>query len=225
MQLDFFKFLTGIPGKITDLAKAKQLPSVSPCVSEPERKQIPNGSRENAQTASVVRRVGRDATLEARARTLLEAAGLKDFAPTVKVLWNGRMRSTAGTASYSKALVTLNPALQAFDEKEIERTFLHELAHLLAVARAGRRRIAAHGPEWKQACADLGIPGEHRCHTLSLPRRSLQRRYAYQCPVCRVIVKRTRPFRRKVACFACCKKHNRGKYHERFRLVSATSAI
>ena len=55
---------------------------------------------------------------------------------------------------------------------EVERTLRHEAAHLLAHWRAGRRRIQTHGPEWRQACADLGIPGETVTHTLPLaPRR------------------------------------------------------
>src|ERR1700687_2873461 len=40
---------------------------------------------------------------------------------------------------------------------EIERTLRHELAHLLAQFRVGRRRIAPHGAEWRRACRDLGI--------------------------------------------------------------------
>jgi predicted SprT family Zn-dependent metalloprotease len=40
---------------------------------------------------------------------------------------------------------------------EIDRTLRHELAHLLAQFRVGRRRIAPHGPEWRIACRDLGI--------------------------------------------------------------------
>src|ERR1700730_17806348 len=53
----------------------------------------------------------------------------------------------------------------AFDD-EIDRTLRHELAHLLAQFRAGRRRISPHGEEWRQACHDLGIGDEVRCHNL-----------------------------------------------------------
>ena len=37
---------------------------------------------------------------------------------------------------------------------EVDRTLRHELAHLLAQWRVGRRRIAPHGKEWRQACRD-----------------------------------------------------------------------
>ena len=119
----------------------------------------------------------------------------------------------------AKALVVLNPRLREFGDAEIERTLLHELAHVLAHHRAGRRRIAPHGPEWQRACRDLGMPDEKRCHDLPLPRRTLARPHAYRCPQCAAVIRRTRPLRRRVACFACCRTHSGGRYDERFRLV------
>ena len=113
------------------------------------------------------------------------------------------MRSTAGTAFVAKALITLNPRLREFGDEEVDRTLRHELAHLLAHHRAGRRRIAPHGPEWQQACRDLGLRDEKRCHTLPLPRRELAARHFYRCPACAQEVKRVRPFRRKTACLDC----------------------
>ena len=129
------------------------------------------------------------------------------------------MRSTAGTAWPSKCLVVLNERLRAFGEAEVDRTLRHELAHLLAHHRAGRRRIAPHGPEWQQACHDLGLHDETRCHTLPLPRRQQRRPYAYTCPACKIEVRRVRPMRGRTACLACCRKHNRGQYDERFRFI------
>ena len=67
------------------------------------------------------------------------------------------MRSTAGMAYPRRSLVTLNPRLREFGDEEVDRTLRHELAHLLAHHRAGRRRIAPHGPEWARACRDLGL--------------------------------------------------------------------
>ena len=71
--------------------------------------------------------------------------------------WNARMRTTAGVAVASRWEIWLNPALRGISPHEVERTLLHELAHLLAQHRVGRRRIAPHGQEWRQACQDLGI--------------------------------------------------------------------
>jgi predicted SprT family Zn-dependent metalloprotease len=160
--------------------------------------------------------------LERRARLLLRTVGCMALAARVQVRWNSRMRSTAGMASAAKALVTLNPRLIEFGWDEIDRTLRHELAHLLAHERAGRRRIAPHGPEWQQACLILGLKDEKRCHELPLPRRSLRARHHYRCPHCTVVIGRVRPLRRKSACLACCRRHNRGRYDERFRFQKFT---
>ncbi len=157
--------------------------------------------------------------LEDLARNLLLDLGCIELAARVRVRWNPRMRSTAGTALASKSLITLNPRLQEFGTEEVERTLRHELAHLLAHHRAGRRRIAPHGREWQQACRDLGLTDEKRCHELPLPRRTMQARHKYQCPGCAVELQRVRPLRRGSACLACCRKHNRGRYDARFRFV------
>jgi predicted SprT family Zn-dependent metalloprotease len=89
---------------------------------------------------------------------------------------------------------------------------------LLVQFRAGRRRVAPHGNEWRRACEDLGVGGESRCHTLPFPIRRQSRRYLYLCPNCRRDFPRTRLVKRKVACLACCRAFNRGAYDNRFRL-------
>ncbi len=154
-----------------------------------------------------------------KARDLLSTVGCADFAVKVVVRWNARMRSTAGMAFPAKALVHLNPRLREFGDDEIDRTLRHELAHLLAHHRAGRRRIAPHGREWRAACAELGLPGEKRCHDLPFPRRKFHAKHCYRCAQCGVEIARVRPMRRKSACLACCRAHNRGCYDERFRFV------
>jgi SprT protein len=146
--------------------------------------------------------------LQERAQSLLIALGHAALAARLTVRWNTRMRSTAGMAYPGQARVTLNPRLIAFGEAEIDRTLLHEVAHLLAHDRAGRRRIAP-----------LGLHEESRCHTLPLPRRKVARAHRYRCPVCGKHLDRVRPLRKKAACLACCRQHNRGKFDERFCLV------
>lgn len=168
-------------------------------------------------------RSGQDPALEKRCRELLCALGCDPLAVRVSVRWNPRMRSTAGMAFAAKALITLNPRLNEFGDEEVDRTLRHELAHLLAHYRAGRRRIAPHGPEWRQACRDLGLDDEKRCHTLPLPRRAIRPKHFYRCPGCGTEVHRVRPFRGKSACLKCCRRHNRGRYDERFRFVRITA--
>lgn len=161
---------------------------------------------------------GRDRDLEKRGAMLLRELGAEPIAKSLRVEWSARLKSTAGRASYRCQLITLNPRLHDFGETEVDRTLRHELAHLLAQFRVGRRRIAAHGREWRAACADLGIPGETRCHTLPLPVVQRVARFVYRCPMCTREFLRVRRVRRALACLACCKKHNRGLFDERAKL-------
>jgi predicted SprT family Zn-dependent metalloprotease len=204
LQLDFFESLLKV-------FQPETTPESAVCVEE-------TAARPERISAPLLRH-GDDPELLAKCRELLAPHGCLALAERVRVRWNARMRSTAGLARIEASLITLNPRLLEFGEEEIDRTLRHELAHLLAHFRAGRRRIAAHGREWRKACADLGVPGEARCHDLPLPRREQARRHIYVCPVCRKEVRRTRPFRRPSACLSCCRKFNRGRYDKRFKFV------
>lgn len=161
---------------------------------------------------------GRDPELEALARDLLLPLGAAGLAGRVRVEWSPRLRSAAGRAETHAARILLNRRLGAHGAGEIDQTLRHELAHLLAQFRAGRRRIAPHGAEWRRACADLGIPNEPRCHTLPFPIQRRARPYLYICPHCRRDFPRTRPLRRTSACLACCRAFSRGQFNRRFRL-------
>lgn len=160
----------------------------------------------------------RDHALEKQACHWLNELGLTDGAKSLRVEWNLKMRSTAGYARWPQWRIDLNPRLAEF-EGEVERTLKHELAHLIAYARAKRRRIKPHGAEWRRACADLGIPDESARHTLPLPRVKQARKYFYACPSCGNGVERVRKFKRHSACLACCKNHNEGRYDARFQFV------
>ncbi len=157
----------------------------------------------------------RDPQLEGVASDLLASAGCAGL--RVSVFWNHALRTTAGLANWRLLRITLNPRLVGVSAGEVRRTLVHELAHLLAQHRAGRRKISAHGPEWKLACADLGIPGEPRCHSLPFERRQLKKQFFYECPVCATVMARVRRQRRKVACLRCCRQFNAGAYSEKFR--------
>ena len=157
--------------------------------------------------------------LEETARALLRGIGCTKLADQVKVRWHSRLRTTAGQAYYAKCLVRMNPKLLQSGMEEVDKTLRHELAHLVARARTEQRRIEPHGPEWRQACRELGMPDEKRCHDLPLPRARQRSRHRYRCPHCQRDYDRVRPFRRAVACLECCRAHTRGHYDERFRLV------
>jgi SprT protein len=159
----------------------------------------------------------RDLDLETKARELLRAHDANRIATQLRVEWNSRLKTAAGRADYRQKLISLNPRLSEHPA-EIDRTLRHELAHLLAQFRAGRRRILPHGEEWREACRDLGIKGERRCHNLPFPVRLYGARFVYRCPNCRQEFPRVRRVRRAVACLACCRAHNGGEFDARFRL-------
>ncbi len=167
---------------------------------------------------------GADDQLEALARQwLIDIGFTTEPLQKLHVIWNTRLKSTAGYASYPSWRIELNPRLVDF-AGQVERTLRHELAHLVAFARAGKRKIEPHGPEWRQACADLGIADEPAHHRLPLPRTRRERGLAYQCPHCAAIVHRVQPFKRPTACLICCRQHNRGQYHDRFRFARLQTA-
>jgi SprT protein len=153
------------------------------------------------------------------AKAALVRLGIESLAHNLRVKWNPRMRSTAGLAYPNSSQIVLNPKLMHFGWTEVERTLLHELAHLVAHHRCGRRRISPHGPEWRKACRDLGMDNEARCHDLPLPRRRMTRRFIYQCPACGTQVERVHRFKRPAACLKCCQTHSGGRYDKRFNLV------
>ena len=161
---------------------------------------------------------GRDAALEQLAQNLLSSLGVIGLSKIVRVEWNPRMRSAAGRADFRRALISLNSQLQEHGAAEIDRTLRHELAHLLAHARAGRRRITPHGAAWRLACRDLGIGDEKTCHTLPFVTRRLQRRFLYECPKCGEKFLRVKRIRGAVACLGCCRKNNHGNFDARYRL-------
>jgi SprT protein len=73
---------------------------------------------------------------------------------------NPKMRTVLGRAFYRQYKINLNPVLLS-DENELESTFAHELAHLVAVEIFGKCG-AGHGRKWKWVMKTMGYPPE-RC--------------------------------------------------------------
>jgi len=175
-------------------------------------------ARETATEAVSLQLRRRDAGLEREALELLRSLGALSIATEIRVEWNPRLKTAAGRADYRHKLISLNPQL-AQHPTEIDRTLRHEIAHILAQFREkSRRRISPHGPEWRHACRDLGIADEKRCHTLPFPATRYAPRFIYRCPNCQRDFPRLRKIKRTVACLACCRAHNGGKFDVRFRL-------
>jgi SprT protein len=182
-------------------------------VGQPLR--LPSGG--SAGEAPALQSEQRDLALELQARELLRSLGANRIATELRVDWNSRLKTAAGRADYRQKSISLNPRLVEHPG-EIDRTLRHELAHILAQFRAGRRRISPHGPEWQHACHDLGIADEKRCHTIPFPARRHAPRFIYRCPNCRHDFPRVRKIKRAVACLACCRANNGGKFDPRFRV-------
>ena len=181
----------------------------------------PGGLKESIHGAGVIEPgynvANRDADLETKARELLCSLGATRIATELRVEWNSRLKTAAGRADYRHKLISLNPRLLEHPA-EIDRTLRHELAHILAQFRAGRGRILPHGGEWRQACRDLRIADEKRCHNLPFPARRYVARFMYRCPNCSQEFPRVHRARRAVACLACCRAHNGGEFDARFQL-------
>jgi SprT protein len=209
-QLEFgFRSMGILPASRTDSSGGEPLeqPSVSPGESPGK---MPGGP--TAETAALLR----------TARELLCANGAHRIAHEIRIEWNARLKTCAGRADSRRKLIILNPQLVQHPS-EIDRTLRHELAHLLAQFRAGRRRISPHGVEWREACRGLGIADERRCHNLPFAALTYPARFVYRCPHCREEFQRVRRVRRAVACLACCRAYNRGKFDPRFRLRLVSS--
>lgn len=163
----------------------------------------------------------RDPDLETLCKNHLLKLGMASMTGKVEVRWNTRLRSSAGYASYPSWRIELNPRLREH-VGQVERTLLHELAHLVAYQRAGHMRIDPHGSEWRRACADLGIGDETARHHLPLPRNQVKRNFTYVCVSCGSVTHRVRKFRRHSACRTCCNRHNGGAYDPRFHFELIT---
>src|SRR5260370_20108145 len=175
-------------------------------------------ARQTATDAVALQLRGRDAGLETEASELLRSLGATRIATEIRVEWNFRLKTAAGRADYRQKLISLNPRLVEHPA-EIDRTLRHEVAHILAQFRGkSRRRISPHGSEWQQACRDLGIADEKRCHTLPFPAKRYAPRFIYRCPNCPRDFTRVRKIKRTVACLACCRAHKRGEVRARFPL-------
>ncbi len=171
------------------------------------------------QSATVPPISGRDIALEIKGREYAARIGCPKLANSLVVRWSNRLKTTAGLAHPQAKRITLNPRLKQISEDEIQRTLLHELAHLAAHERYPNRRLRAHGPEWRRVCADLGIPGESARHNLPFERRRLQRRFFYICPNCGKRIGRVHKMRRPSACAECCKRFNGGRFDRRFIFI------
>ena len=77
-----------------------------------------------------------------------------DELPKLKIVWNGRLRTSGGRALLHQQQVELNPRLIAQNPQYFSMVLIHELAHLITTARHGR--VKPHGREWQQLMIAAG---------------------------------------------------------------------
>jgi SprT protein len=135
-----------------------------------------------------------DSPLDQSARTLLNqlsAAHPLGYTPSLQ--WRN-LRVTAGLAYYKEGLIVLS-RLVLTDEARMEITLRHEYAHLLAVARHGRKG-AGHGVHWQQAMRELGVQPKVR-HNYEVERNERRQEVTYRCARCNASFNRHRRLPRK----------------------------
>jgi predicted SprT family Zn-dependent metalloprotease len=108
--------------------------------------------------------------------------------------------------SLSKKLVQLNK------EEHVRSTILHEIAHALVPG--------GHSQDWKNKLISIGGDGKRFYSALEVKTPRPKGLVKGKCPNCkRVIFKRIKC---NIACGACCKEFNGGKYTEKYKVVWST---
>ncbi|HEX8552028.1 MAG TPA: SprT-like domain-containing protein [Abditibacteriaceae bacterium] len=150
--------------------------------------------------------------------------------PPCDIRWSRRLTRAAGVIRVQKREIRLSvpllvepwqtllpPTFQicgvACDsfESASREILKHEMIHLWLYVKGLPH---GHTPEFRRKAREIGQPRTR--HNIALPPPTTG--WIYRCEVCRSELHRRRRFGRSVACAACCKTHNRGKYDERFKL-------
>lgn len=137
-----------------------------------------------------------------------------------EVIYNKKLRTSLGRAYLHFNRIELNPTLLDLHPGEMESTFAHELAHLVAPLLFGRRGCA-HQAGWRQVMQDFGYPPE-RTHRLPVGGLRYQHRVVAKgiCG-CKDLIHEIKPIRfrkmryghRRYRCLKC---------REELRLVSGS---
>ena len=97
--------------------------------------------------------------------------------PIIRYKLRGRV---AGRAYYYQHLIDLNAVLlKENGQKFIDRTVVHEVAHLIAYKLYGSN-IRPHGREWANLMVMLGAQPS-RCHSYDVTNALIGKSYSYSC--------------------------------------------
>lgn len=114
----------------------------------------------------------------------------------------GQCNYRTRTIGQSAKIVLLN------DEHHVRMNALHEIAHALAGPGAG------HGLKWKRIAQSIGHSGARLYDPQVV--KTPPMKYRASCHSC--FMAYTSRKRSRVACKACCRKHNGGKFSEKYLL-------
>jgi len=97
--------------------------------------------------------------------TVCEKNGVSELESQTSIEWNARFTSRMGDANYNKMRVRFSiPLFALAGEKDQEDTIAHEMAHIVARHKYGKK-IKSHGGEW-QACMLVAGYKPTRCHDI-----------------------------------------------------------
>jgi len=115
-----------------------------------------------------------------------------------RIEYNARLTTCTGRICYRPPFIELSLPLLARHPKQVEATLLHEMVHAW-LHQAGLP--SGHGSEFKAKMREVGLNSIY--HNLPVARRRSKRRYALECPRCRLaLIRRRRPGVR-VSCARC----------------------
>lgn len=133
----------------------------------------------------------------------------------VEIQFSDRMRSCLGRCLPSRGIVRLNRRLLRVEPALVEEVICHEVAHVVAFERHGRR-CRPHGPEWAALMRSAGFQPHVRARLgpelqlLLLAPRKVRNVYEHRCPICRIMRVARRPVSRW-RCVACATAGRTGR--------------
>lgn len=150
--------------------------------------------------------------------TLFDRANAELFRsslPPCRRTWNRRFRSVAGRIECRSRTIELSSAhFEACGVAALGAVLIHEMIHLYLFE---QRMPYGHNSAFKIMSRSAGLPSVY--HELPLPTRLKRQRswHLYRCS-CGIELRSRVRFRTPRACASCCRRFNRSRYDERYRL-------
>ena len=112
--------------------------------------------------------------------------------PTIPVVWNSRMTTTAGYCRYRRLGGNLTPykidlSLRLFESngfpiEEVKTTLIHEMVHAYLIHKYNER---GHGPMFQREMTRItGVRKNHRCHSYDTSAVARKVKYTATCLKC-----------------------------------------